>query len=485
MLGAAGLAATAALPNQAWLKELKKEYSNVLMFVVDDLNDWIEPLGGHPNTKTPNISRLASDATIFENAHAPAPLCGPSRTAVLTGLTPNQSGIYMHIEDDKIRKVNDATANSIFMSQYFKMHGYYTAGIGKIFHQAAAPGSFDVYGGRGGGKGGFGPRPEKRMNWDRKGTSTDWGAFPESDEMMPDYQAAEWLSDQLSMKHDKPFFLVGGFIRPHVPWHVPQKWFDMHPKEDIVLPPYVASDLDDVPEIAKRISYWPSMPTTDWAIETDQWRDIIQAYLACVTFVDACIGKVLDALEDSEYADNTAIVLWGDHGYHLGEKGRFSKGDLWERSTRTPLIIKPAKNAKQQRITQPVNLMDIYPTMVSLAGLPKNPAVTGNDLTQLIDNPGIEWPYPTLTTYGPNNHSLRDERYRYIRYEDGSEELYDHTNDTMEWNNLALDPRYNSVKEKLKAYLPTEHAPWTPYSGHKGNEYFKKLTLEAQELMEL
>ncbi|KHT64382.1 sulfatase [Photobacterium gaetbulicola] len=455
------------------------------MFVVDDLNDWIEPMNGHPNTKTPNISRLASEATLFENAQAPAPLCGPSRTAVLTGHTPSETGIYMHIEDDKIRLVNDLTANSVFMSQYFKMHGYYTVGIGKIFHQGAAPGSFDVYGGRGGGKGGFGPKPEKRMNWDKKGTQTDWGPFPEKDEMMPDYEAAQWLKEQLSMKHDKPFFLVGGFLRPHVPWHVPQKWFDMHPVEDLVTPPYLANDLDDVPEIAKQISYWPSMPSMEWVQENDQWKNIIQAYLASITFVDSCIGTVLDALENSEYADNTAIVLWGDNGYHLGEKGRFSKGDLWERSTRAPLIIKPAKNAKKQTVSKPVNLMDIYPTMVSLAGLPKNHTIGGNDLSSLIENPNIDWPYPSLTTYGPNNHALKDERYRYIRYEDGSEELYDHSNDENEWTNLANNPAFDDVKARLRTHVPTEHATWTPYSGHKGNEYFTKLTEEARQVLEL
>ncbi|MGR5140422.1 sulfatase [Photobacterium sp. DNB23_23_1] len=478
MLGAAGLVAGSALPNTAWLNELKKTHTNILMFAVDDLNDWIGPLGGHPQTKTPNIDKLASKAAVFTNAHASAPLCGPSRASLMTGLAPSTTGIYGQIEDDDIKKANNVAEDSIFLSEYFRNHGYYTAGVGKLFHKKVATNSFEQYGGRANG---FGPYPEKRMKWHKNGTSTDWGAFPEHDEQMPDYDYAQWLIHQLQMSHDRPFFLAGGFIRPHVPWHVPQKWFDLHPVEELELPPYLPNDMADIPDIAKEISEFTQMPTTEWAIENDEWRNIVQAYLACISFVDSCIGSVLDALENSEYADNTAIVLWGDHGYQLGEKSKFSKMALWERATRTPLIIKLPKSSSKKIIDQPVSLLDIYPTLLSISGLPSNPSNDGNDLTPLISNPDTNWPHVAITTFGPNNHAVKSERYRYIRYADDSEELYDHTVDKNEWMNLADNPKYKQVKNALIAQLPKHNADWSPVSFYTGNPYFKDLTEQARK----
>ncbi|GAB7220408.1 sulfatase [Vibrio comitans] len=480
--GAAGMVAASTFPNTAWLKTIQNSHTNVLMFAIDDLNDWIGPLGGHPQAKTPNLDRLASKATVFSNAHASAPLCGPSRASLMTGLAPSTTGIYGHVEDDDIKSANDKASSAIYLSEYFGKHGYYTAGVGKLFHKKVATGSFENYGGR---VNGFGPYPEKTMKWHKEGTSTDWGAFPDSDEQMPDYEYAQWLIDQLQLTHDRPFFMAGGFIRPHVPWHVPQKWFDLYPVEDIQLPPYLPTDLDDVPELAKLISDYPQMPTTEWAIENDEWRYIVQGYLACVSFVDACIGRVLDALERSPYADSTAIVLWGDHGYQLGEKSRFSKMALWERATRTPLIIKVPKLDKPQVVDKPVSLLDIYPTLLSISGLPKNSLNEGNDLTPLILDPNHEWPHVATTTFGPNNHSVKSERYRYTQYADGSEELYDHSVDSNEWVNLANDPNYTAIKNELTEKLPKYNANWSPVSFYTGNPYFKNLTLEAkQDLLE-
>ncbi|MGR5063230.1 sulfatase [Photobacterium sp. DNB22_13_2] len=478
LLGGAGLAAASCFPTTGWLNELKRSHTNVLMFAVDDLNDWIGPLKGHPQTKTPHIDKLAENAAVFTNAHASAPLCGPSRASLMTGLAPSTTGIYGHAEDDAIKKANDAAANAIFLSEYFQKHGYYTAGVGKLFHKTIATGSFENYGGR---VPGFGPFPEQRMKWHKKGTNTDWGAFPDYDEQMPDVQYAEWLVEQLQETHERPFFLAGGFVRPHVPWYAPKKWFDLHPVDSLELPPYLPTDLDDVPEIAELISSYPQMPSTEWAIENDEWRNIVQAYLACVSFVDSCIGKVLDALENSQYADNTVVVLWGDHGYQLGEKGKFAKMSLWERATRTPLIIKPAKAQQQRLIDQPVSLLDIYPTLLSLTGLPSNPKNEGNDLTPLIYDVTQDWPHVAITTFGPNNHSIKSQRYRYIRYADGSEELYDHHLDQNEWVNLADNPSYKKVKHTLFEQLPKYNADWSPISFYTGNPYFKNLTEQAKK----
>lgn len=452
---------------------------NVLMLAIDDLNSWVGAMRGHPNTKTPNIDRLAQQATTFTNAHAPAPLCGPSRASIMTGLLPSTTGIYGHIRDNDIRVANAKAAQSTFISEYFKQNGYYTAAVGKIFHYGVADGSFEVFGGR---PKGFGPYAPKRMKWDSKGTNTDWGAYPEKDELMPDYESAKWLVKQLQRTHNRPFFLAGGFLRPHVPWTVPQKWFDMHPVEDIELPPYLPNDLDDVPEIAKRISTYKMMPTTDWAIKSGEWKNIVQAYLASISFVDHYVGQVLDALASSEYADNTIVVLWGDHGYAVGEKNRFAKMSLWETSTRTTLIIKPPKSSGRQISNRPVSLVDLYPTLVRMCGLPENPQNEGNDISPLLKEPNAQWEHVALTTFGLNNHAVKDDRFRYIRYEDGSEELYDHRTDPNEWNNLAGNPFYTDIKSALSAHLPKENAKWSPVSEYRSNEYFNALTEKAKQI---
>ncbi|RDV27595.1 DUF4976 domain-containing protein [Alteromonas aestuariivivens] len=446
------------------------------MLIVDDLNDWVGAMGGHPNAKTPNIDKLADQGTLFTNAHAPAPLCGPSRASIMTGLAPSTTGIYGHIEDNNIRKANDKAAHSVFLSEYFKQHGYYTAAVGKVFHQSVADGSFDDFGGR---VKLFGPYPEKNFKWDQPKTSTDWGPFPERDDQMPDFDSAHWIANKLKQQHDKPFFMACGFLRPHVPWHVPQKWFDMHPAKDLYLPPYMSEDLSDVPEIARIISDHPMMPTTQWALENGEYRNIVQAYLASVSFVDSCVGIVLDALENSEYANNTAVVLWGDHGYHLGEKDKFAKMTLWERATRTPLIIKPPKSSEKQVSNKPVSLLDLYPTLVKMCGLPENPDTEGKDLTPLLHNPNAPWQHAAVTTYGENNHAVKTERYRYIRYEDGSEELYDHQIDKEEWRNLAGDPAYAQVKQQLAQHLPRVNEKWSSQSQYRGNDYFTTKTEQA------
>lgn len=476
LLGSAGIATGLALYNYDWLTELKKEYPNVLMLIVDDLNDWVGPMNGHPNAKTPHIDKLADNATLFTNAHAAAPLCGPSRASIMTGLSPSTTGIYGHIKDNDIRAASDKTAHSIFLSEYFKEHGYYTAAVGKVFHQNIADGSFDDNGGR---VKGFGPYRPQKFVWDDPRTNTDWGAFPERDEQMPDYDSAHWIADKLAEDHDKPFFMACGFLRPHAPWYVPKKWFDMHPIEQVQLPPYIPQDLADVPDIAKQITDHPMMPTTEWAIKNGHYRNIVQSYLASVSFVDSCVGIVLDALENSAYADNTAVVLWGDHGYHIGEKEKFAKMTLWERATRTPLIIKPPKSQGKQVSNQPVSLLDLYPTLVKMCGLPENPMNEGRDLTPLLKDPNAQWQHAAVTTYGENNHAIKTEQYRYIRYEDGTEELYDHTLDRNEWRNLATDPKYAEVKRELAKHLPVVNAPWSEKTYYKGNDYFLQKTEEA------
>ncbi len=451
--------------------------NNVVMIIVDDLNDWVGAMGGHPDTKTPNIDQLAAEGTLFTNAHATAAICGPSRASVMTGLRPTTSGIYGQLSDADIKQASSATKDITFMSEYFAQHGYKTMGIGKIFHNGAPEGSFQEYAGR---IKGFGPHPEKEFVWVSDRTNTDWGVYPERDEDMIDYKSAMWAKDKLAEEHEKPFFLTVGFIRPHAPWYAPQQWFDMHPAEKLTMPPYLATDQDDVPAISRALHEMPMMPTTEWAIESGEWPNAVQGYLASVSFVDHYIGEVLKALEISPYADNTIVVLWSDHGYHLGEKNRFAKHSLWEETSHVPLMIKIPGGVKGQVTGATVSLLDLYPTLIDLAGLPANDANEGVSLRALVEGSGEAPDHVAITTYGHANHAIRDDRYRYIRFTDGSEELYDHQNDPDEWVNLAANSEYDDVKQRLGQHLPKVDAPFSKvHSRSAVNDYFAEMLTKA------
>ena len=451
---------------------------NVLFIAVDDLNTWLGCLNGYSNTKTPNMDKLASQGVLFSNAHCQAPLCGPSRASIMSGLRPSTTGIYGMIPDDKIRSENPATKDIVFLPEYFRNNGYHTMGIGKLFHSHAPEGAFDESGGRAKG---FGPLPENRFVWDGFGTSdrkhygrtsTDWGAFPEADSLMPDHQSADWVIERLNKKYDKPFFMGLGFLRPHVPLYVPQKWFDMHPIEGIEVAPYKSDDLDDVPSVALQINDLPMMPSTEWAIESGEWKNIIQAYLACVSFVDYEIGRVMETLQNSEYADNTVIVLWSDHGYRLGEKGTFAKHALWEPATNAPLMFVAPNLPKGKVVNTPAEMLSIYPTLLELCGLPVYERNEGVSLVSTMQNKDVIENAYALTTYGMNNHAVKADGFRYIQYEDGAEELYDHKNDPNEFTNQATNPRYVNEIDVLKQYLPRINAKWDKYSSYTFQPYF-------------
>jgi arylsulfatase A-like enzyme len=437
-------------------------------------------MNGHPNTRTPNFDRLASQGVLFTNAHCQAPLCGPSRASLMTGLRPSTTGIYGMIPDNEIRSDNEATADIIFLPEYFQNHGYHTMGIGKLFHTHAPDGLFDESGGR---YRGFGPLPEERFVWDGYGTSdrerygrtsTDWGAYPEADSLMPDHQSVDWAMERLKRDYKKPFFLAVGFLRPHVPLYVPQRWFDLHPVEGLEeMTPYKPDDMDDIPPIGHLINDLPMMPTTEWAIENNEWANIIQAYLACVSFVDYELGRLLDALENSKYADNTVIVLWSDHGYRMGEKGTFAKHALWETATRAPLIFAAPQLPKGKMITAPAEMLSIYPTLLNLCGLPAYPRNEGLDLVPLMTGgDASDTETVAITTFGMNNHGLRTSNYRYIQYEDGGEELYDHLSDPNEWDNIASDAANAGVIEGLKKQLPAVNVKWNIHSEYTFQPYF-------------
>jgi arylsulfatase A-like enzyme len=457
----------------------KEAHPNVFFIAVDDLNNMLGSLKAYPNAKTPNIDRLASRGVLFSNAHCQAPLCGPSRASVMTGLRPSTTGIYGMIPDDKIRSENTATNDIIMLPEYFKNNGYHTMGIGKLFHSHAPEGMFDESGGR---VQRFGPYPDKRFVWDGFGTSdrknygrtnTDWGAFPEADSLMPDHRSVDWAINRLNRKYDIPFFIGVGFLRPHVPLYVPQKWFDMHPLDSIETVAYRADDLDDVPPVAMQINDLPMMPSTDWAIKSGEWPKIIQAYLACVSFVDYEIGRLLEALEKSEHANNTVIVFWSDHGYRLGEKGTFAKHALWETATKAPLLFVAPELPKGIVIDEPAEMLSIYPTLLDLCRLPAYGRNEGKSLVPMMLGEDEETSV-AITTFGMNNHAVKSNRFRYIRYEDGGEEFYDHTNDPNEFTNQTNNPDYGREKEALKNFLPKTNATWHPNSSYNFQHYFVK-----------
>ena len=422
---------------------------NFLFLPIDDLNDWIGALGTNANVKTPNIDALAGQGMLFTNAHAQAPICSPSRASLMSGLLPHQTGLYGQVGDDKLRSAIAAVSPTPFLTEYLKDNGYYTAGRGKLFHRGAPEGTFHEYF----RDGEFGPKPAKRMKWESNRTHTDWGPFPAVDEDMLDFQTVSWGAKWLAKTRENPFFLGLGMIRPHVPWHVPKKWFNLYPLEEIVLPPWLETDMDDVPKSGVSLSHVPQMPTIEWAIENNEWRPILQAYLASISFMDHCIGIAVDALKASAYAENTYIILFSDNGYHLGEKSRFAKMSLWERSTRVPLII-TGPGVLSGKTNTPVGLIDLYPTIIEMAGLPKNPENSGQSLTPFLQGSAAEHG-PVTSVYGKDNFAVIDEGYRYIRYKDGSEELYDRLSDPNEWTNLADDPNYSDIKDKLAAEIPS------------------------------
>lgn len=471
---------------------LEESKPNVLFIAVDDLNNWISPIENFSNAKTPNFDKLADMGVTFTNAHCQAPLCGPSRASLMTGLRPSTTGIYGMISDNKIRRDdNPATKDIMFLPEYFKNNGYHTMGIGKLFHEHAPDDMFDESGGR---VKGFGPLPEKRFVWDGYGkgikgihgrTSTDWGAFPENDTLMHDHKSADWVIERLNRNHEKPFFMGLGFLRVHVPLYVPQRWFDLYPLEDIETPPYKADDLNDIPEIGLKINDLPMMPTTEWAKENGEWKKIIQAYLACMSYIDYELGRVLNALENSSYADNTIIVLWSDHGYRLGEKSTFAKHALWETATKTPLMFAGPNLPKRKKIDAPVELLSIYPTLLELTGLPPNPQNEGNSLVAMMKNDiGLE-NSKAITTFGMNNHTVKVKDYRYIQYEDGKEEFYDHRSDPNEWTNEVDNPNYKAQIELMKGFLPKVNSIWDDKSNYTFQPYFveqkKRVNGEGQK----
>lgn len=430
---------------------------NFMLLMVDDLNDWVTALGDHPQVTTPHMDKLGASGTVFANAHAQAPICGPSRASLFSGLYPAQTGIYGQISDAQLGPAVSAVSPTLLLPQHLRSQGYYAAGRGKVSHQGGQEGMFDEYHARAEKNGHYGPKPEEPFKWSDPRTNTDWGAYPDTDEEMIDFVTATWGAEFLHKDHDQPFMLALGFVRPHVPWYVPKAWLDKFPLDEIEMPAVLDSDFDDIPQAGKDLAAVPQMPTLEWARENEEWRPIMQAYLASIAFVDHCVGIAMQALEDSGRVDDTLVCLMSDNGYHLGEKQRFAKMSLWGRSTRVPLMFS-GPGIQSQVIADPVGLIDIYPTVLDMLDLPANPENSGTNLAPILTGTGTIAFEPQISVYGRGNWAVIDQRYRYIQYADGSEELYDLREDPREWNNIAGDENLSGVKRRLAAYIPNEAA---------------------------
>jgi choline-sulfatase len=457
---------------------------NVLFISIDDLNDWLGCYGGHPQVQTPQIDALARRGVTFTNAHCQAPICNPSRVSMFLGKLPSTTGMYFL--GPNFRTV-EPTKSAETLFQTFRRRGYHLSTRGKIFHGKADPASFDHIEKTTGWR-----RGDKKLRYTLPGSHPlwDWGEVDVDDREQRDYQTAAWAAEELPRlsSRDKPFFLAIGFHLPHVPIYASKRWFDMYPLDQVQLPATTASDRDDLPEIAKQLTLNPTAPRHRWMVESGEWRHAVQAYLAANSFVDHLVGMVIDALDASGAADNTVIVLWSDHGFHLGEKLRWAKRTLWEETTRVPLIIAGPTVTPDARCGQPVGLIDIYPTLLDLCGLPARNDLEGVTLRRLLEDPATDWDRPAICTFGPNNHSLRGERYRYTVYADGSQELYDHQRDPEEWKNLVglggeVSAEHGAVIERLGRWLPNTNADPVPGSAGSDSPLYGEGNVSLGEAM--
>lgn len=483
------LAALFTLPNC----RAENPKNNILFIAVDDLNDWIGCLKGHPQALTPNMDRLAARGILFTNAHCAAPACNPSRAAVFSGLMPDKTGVWSNTSGS-IDKLKPALS---YLPQTFQKAGYETLGTGKLLHKNGKK-FFDEYFGTNQrwsplpkkkveytakelpSKGTDNPRhvlkhrdkeyvlPLNRMPSDRKpagsaGESFDWGAWDVPDSDFGDTLITDWAIEKLKAKRDNPLFLGVGYYRPHIPLWAPKRFFDRFQKDPGKLPPYQKDDLHDLGQAAKK---WALEAVTAGShattIKHKQWQAAVEAYLACTTYVDYEIGRLLDALDQSNLAESTIIVLWSDHGWHLGEKDHWGKWTGWERSTKVPLIIVPPKDrargfAKRgSQCHQAVSLIDLYPTLLELCGLKAPHKLDGESLVALLENPEKKTQRMVLTTFDSGNISVRNERWRYLRYADGSEEFYDLQVDPNEWENRIELLRYGAYIEAFRRAYPKQ-----------------------------
>jgi arylsulfatase A-like enzyme len=456
---------------------------NIIFISIDDLNDWVGFLG-HQQAITPHMDQLAARGYSFSNAHCPAPVCGPSRTAILSGMRPVTSGIY----DNNIKFSRDLP-QVVSLPEHFKNNGYQVFGIGKLFHGSTAnvpTTAFDAYGGKLGSAAPFTSselqiskqKPFHKVSklgkifklplngmpadryWNRSHTF-DWGPVDLPDSLFSDRKSLDWSINKLHNINNKPFLLTLGFERPHQPLFNPKRFHDMYPITEVELPKTLANDLGDVSYRAKQLALYPKTSGKhETVLKHGQWENAVASYLASVSFVDELVGDLVKALDVLELNNNTWIVLWSDHGWHLGEKSHWGKATGWYRSTRVPFLIIPPVGTtdykKTKEIKNMVNLLDLAPTLADIAGIPKKISWEGRSLMPLLRDEASDWEEISLTTFSIGSHTISTPDWQLISYFDGSFELYDLVNDPNQFKNIADLPKSKVIVEQLKKYIPDE-----------------------------
>ena len=432
---------------------------NVLFIAIDDLRDWVGYLHHNEQTRTPNIDRLAKMGMAFSHSYCAAPVCNPSRAALMSGLRPFTSGVYDNGNDWRT-----VIAEAQTMTRAFRSAGYFVCGAGKIYHEAYPRRSdWDDYLKNPGGL------PSVPAGQSDGVGGIKFAPLNCKDEDLNDWKITDYGIQQLQKKHDQPFFLAVGLHKPHMPWNVPKKYYDMFPADKIALPPYLENDLEDIPPAGLKMAH----PETDHIpmLKSGRWKEAVQGYLAAIAYTDMNIGRLLDAFDKSPDKDNTIICFWCDHGWHLGEKHHWRKFALWEESTRAPLLwVVPGLTRPGSVCKRTVDFMTIFPTLTDLCGIPTPPHVEGESIRKLLADPEAAWDKPGLTTYRFKNHAIRVEGWRYIRYENGDEELYNEDKDPNEWTNLAKEPNYAAKKAELAKLLPAKNRPDIGGAKRAGNE---------------
>jgi len=453
-VGVAGLLSTGCVTTMG---QTAGKRPDVLFIAIDDMNDWTTLFDKKNPIKTPNLERLARRGMFFSKAYCAAPACCPSRAAIMTGFRPSSSGVY-----DNNNAWAKMMPDAVTLSRYFMLNGYETCGAGKIFHHGGTgkdiPGkpSFEKF------------KPMLRARQPKSGRNHngytegplskiyfDWG---QHDQQIVDIDTVEWCENAMDTPQEKPRFLAAGIFKPHLPFYADAATFRKYPFEDTVLPEMPENDLDDVPKAAIKMAHREhfiySNVIEDPEDRPGSLKKMVQCYQASADFADQMVGRLLDKLDETGKSENTIIVLWADHGYHLGDKESCVKFTLWEKANHVPfIIVAPGVTMPGSICERPVGLIDIYPTLVDLAGLPPRKDLDGKSLVPLLKDPRKQW-QPALMTMGKGNHAVRSDRWRYIRYKDGSEELYDHSRDPWERTNLATRPEYAEIINEHRKWLP-------------------------------
>ena len=451
-----------------WLSimEMSAKDSNkpdVVFIIVDDLNDWIGVMGGHPQSKTPNLDALAKGGVLFTNAHCNAPQCGPSRTSLLHGLYPKSTGRYFNstrrpafFGDQPMQGITSPNApqNAVILQRHFKQNGYRVVSGGKVAHgNNTLKGQVDEYLNR--------PKDVRGNFTDAKANLWgEGGPHNHAEEKTGDYKVGQWAIEEWRKASEKPLLMTVGFYRPHRPFNAPHVYFEKFPLETIQLPQVRTDDLDDLPSYGKALArsnahkdLFKPRTVHEQILHLGgekEWKYMVQSYLACINYVDTQIGRLLDELKENPRKRETVIVLTSDHGWNLGEKTHWCKAAIWRNTTRVPfMVVLPGVTKAGTRNNQPISHVDIYPSLCDFAGVPKPDHLEGRSILPLLKDPSATRDLAFLS-YGPRNTAAQSERYRYIRYEDGSEELYDHQKDPHEWTNLIGNMKYQAMRKNMR-----------------------------------